>query len=88
MKVIVFIILLLSAVGAWLYFNPAVWEDLLGDTPLGPQPTVTKLYKWQDASGRWQVSDKPPAGNIHYEIMQFRSDTNVVPALKETDDED
>lgn len=83
MKVILFIIVLVSAVGAWLYFNPTVWQDLLGDTPLGPPPTVTKLYKWQDAKGQWQVSDKPPPGDIDYEIMQFRNDTNVVPALKE-----
>lgn len=83
MKVIFLIIVLAAAVGAWLYFNPDVQQELLKETPLATEPTTTQLYKWRDANGQWQVSDKPPTGNVEYEVMQYRSDTNVVPGLTE-----
>jgi len=74
------IILLLSAVGGYLYLNPDRWQALLGETPLAPPPAETTLYKWQDESGQWQVSDNPPTDDRDYETLQFRSDTNIVPA--------
>ncbi|HEY5703354.1 MAG TPA: hypothetical protein VIV20_07775 [Gammaproteobacteria bacterium] len=83
MKVIFLIIVLAAAVGAWLYFNPDVQQELLKETPLATEPTTTHLYKWRDVNGQWQVSDKPPTGNVEYEVMQYRSDTNVVPGLTE-----
>lgn len=43
--------------------------------PAGPGPV---LYRWRDANGVLQVSDKPPAG-VPYEEVTIRSDQNVVP---------
>lgn len=83
MKVIFLIIVLAAAVGAWLYFNPDVQQELLKEIPLATEPTTTQLYKWRDVNGQWQVSDKPPTGSVEYEVMQYRSDTNVVPGLTE-----
>jgi len=41
----------------------------------GPDPV---LYRWRDANGVLQISDKPPASGS-YEEVKIRSDQNVVP---------
>ncbi|MBE2295287.1 MAG: DUF4124 domain-containing protein [Phycisphaerales bacterium] len=35
------------------------------------------LYRWRDAQGREQISDKPPKDRP-YETVHYRADTNVV----------
>lgn len=37
------------------------------------------LYRWRDDRGQLQVTDKPPS-NRSYEVVQYRSDTNVAPS--------
>lgn len=81
-KVILFILVILAAAGAYLYMNPDLWKQWTRGTPLEPAPTITKMYKWQDASGQWQVSDRPPDAGIKYEVLQYRSNENVVPSLQ------
>ena len=39
----------------------------------GPQ-----LYKWRDARGVLQITDKPPQGR-KYELVEVRQDQNVIP---------
>ena len=43
-----------------------------------------KVYKWRDAEGSWQYSDKPPADQdeLAVETMMINSNTNIVPARK------
>lgn len=39
---------------------------------LGPQPVpAKKLYKYQDASGAWVFTDKPPAADVPAEVRQL-----------------
>ena len=83
MKTLVLIIFIAAAAGGYLYLHPELMRPLLQGTPLEPPPAETKLYKWRDASGKWQVSDIPPGAGIKYEILQYRSDVNVIPALPE-----
>ena len=83
MKILVLILLIAASVGGYLYLHPEIVRPLLQGTILEPPPVETKLYKWRDASGQWQVSDTPPSAGIKYEILQYRSDVNVVPALTE-----
>ena len=80
MKILVLVILIIAAAGGYLYLHPEIWRPLLQGTPLAPPPVETKLYKWLDANGQWQVSDTPPAGGVKYEVLQYRSDVNVIPS--------
>lgn len=91
MKIFIVIIVLLAAAAAYVYLHPEDVRNMLQGTPMEPlvrgtplaPPEETTLYKWRDANGQWQVSDKPPAGGIKYETLHYRSDVNVMPALKE-----
>ena len=83
MKIFVLVLLILAAAGGYLYLHPDVMHPLLQGTPLDPPPVETKLYKWRDATGQWQVTDTPPGGGIKYEILHYRTDVNVIPALPE-----
>ena len=85
LRVLLVIVILLAIAGAWFYTHPDQWKKLVKDTPLQPPPTVTTTYKWRDAKGNWQVSDRPPPGDIPYEVLIFNSDTNIVPSLQTGD---
>ena len=81
MKFVIVLLLALSVAGGYLYLNPDVWQPWVKGTPLEPAPTTTRLYKWQDEDGQWQISDEPPTGEISSEILEYRSDTNIVPSI-------
>jgi len=90
MKILVLLILILAVAAGYIYLHPEAvqpWlqgtplEQLLRGTPLERPPAETTLYKWRDATGQWQVSDKPPGGGVKYEVLRYRSDVNVVPAI-------
>ena len=83
MKILVLIIVIVLSAGGYLYLHPELSRQLLQSTPLAPAPAKTMLYKWRDATGQWQVSDTPPGAGIKYEVLYYRSDVNVIPALPE-----
>ena len=49
------------------------------------KPTTTTVYKWKDAQGNWQFSNTRPENVKDTEIKQFRSDTNITPAVTYTE---
>lgn len=79
--VAVAILALLVAAGTYLYFyQPTYVRAVLDKTPFPLPATITHAYKWQGADGTWHISDDPPTGNIVYQKITVRSDTNIVPA--------
>lgn len=84
--VVVLIVVLLGAGAAYLWFfdreRASRWLD---KAPAVIGSSETTAYKWQDTDGNWQITDKPPAGNIAYETITVRSDVNIVPSLKQPD---
>lgn len=45
--------------------------------------TTTKVYKYRNAKGEWVYTNTPPttsSGNVQENVIELRSDTNVVPA--------
>lgn len=81
LKVLLVILVIAAAAGGYLYLHPDLWRDWVKGTPLEPAPAMTRVYKWKDANGQWQISDRPPEAGINYETMQYREDENVVPSL-------
>lgn len=48
-----------------------------------PMPAEeTKVYKWQDKKGDWHFSNTEPPSNVDSESKIYKSDENVVPAIK------
>jgi hypothetical protein len=85
-KISFLMVLLVLLVGIALLFYPEKLREWSKDTPLEPPPTTTTLYKWQNSSGEWVVTDDPPAEGIPFQELKYRSDVNVLPlpdALKE-----
>lgn len=77
------VLLVAGGAGAYLYyFDRDLGHKLLNKTPLDLPVKVTTAYKWKDAEGSWQITDRPPPGGIPYETLKVRSDTNVLPAIR------
>lgn len=78
---LVWMVLLLAALGtaAYFYLYPERLPEWAAKTPLGRDLQATKVYKWQDASGAWHVSDQPPAAGIDYQVESYTRDSNVLP---------
>ena len=76
-----------AAAGAgYLYYDRELAAKLLKGTPFAPAPRVTTVYKWQDTEGNWQITDRAPTGEIAYEVLQYDSDTNVMPLVPREED--
>lgn len=75
------IVLLAGLGGAAMYFNqnPDELPEWAAKSSLGRDLQTTTVYKWQDASGKWHISDQKPAGNPNYQEGQYTRDTNVLP---------
>lgn len=80
-KLTIVLLMALSGAGVYLYLNPDIWQPWVKGTPLEPDPTKTRLYKWQDENGQWQIADHPPTGNVSYENLEYSSDTNIIPSV-------
>lgn len=85
-KLNVLLVLALLAVGAWAWRRyapetlPEVVQQQLKAAPIPAlAPVNPALYKWKDAQGRWNITDKPPEGRP-YETVTVDPKTNVLPA--------
>jgi hypothetical protein len=72
----------LGVVGAAAYYfvaNPEQLPEWAARTEIGQEMQSTRVYKWQDASGAWHVSDTPPPDEAEYSVQEYNRDTNVLP---------
>ena len=42
----------------------------------------SKVYKWQDKEGKWHFTNTKPPKDVAAQSEIYRSDTNVIPAIK------
>jgi hypothetical protein len=42
---------------------------------------TTRVYKWRDADGGWQITDEPPPEGTKFEKLEYVNDANVVPSV-------
>ena len=73
--VLLAVVIVLSAV--W-YFAPQALPGWLTRTIPLRGTHNPPLYKWRDAKGRLNITDKPPVDRP-YETVQYDPDANVVP---------
>ena len=87
-KALIILLALLAGAAAYVWYQepqylPAEWRK---QNPQAKdyQPV---LYRWKDEQGRTQITDQPPEGR-QYETVSVDPNTNVVPPLAPTDDDD
>lgn len=93
MKTFLLVIVLVGAgVGYYVYTHPDVLDPWVAGTALETKlPSggdKTQLYKWRDADGSWQVTDRPPPGDVPYETLEYRHDVNILPLPPELQKKD
>ena len=71
---------LLLAGGTFLYLNPEYRSRLATSASGLVTPVSTsRTYKWRNNRGEWQLTDALPPEGISYEVLEHRSDENVLP---------
>jgi hypothetical protein len=83
MKKLVFILAaVLTAVVWYVYHDPQLSHKVKKEVNqlLPKQEKTTTVYKWRDESGKWQITDHPPPAGISFEILEYQSNTNVMPS--------
>jgi hypothetical protein len=68
----------LVALAAVWYWAPQSLPSWLTRTIPVHSPHNPPLYKWRDAKGRLNITDKPPVDRP-YETVRYDPDANVVP---------
>jgi len=76
----------LGAVAGYYYLHPEALPRWAAKTELGRELQTTRVYKWQDASGAWHVSDQPPPDGTPYQQESYTHETNVLPLPPELQD--
>ncbi|HSJ47819.1 MAG TPA: DUF4124 domain-containing protein [Gammaproteobacteria bacterium] len=82
MKTLAYLLLLaLLALGLYAWFNPGFLRQVeeTGRELSNSGSTTHRYYKWQDAAGQWQLSDRPPPAGVVYESVEVHRDQNVLP---------
>ena len=48
---------------------------------IDPAPKTTRVYRWRDENGDWQVADRHPGENVvrQVEVLEYRNDVNILP---------
>jgi hypothetical protein len=66
---------------AAFYFqqNPEQLPDWAARSELGRDLQTTTVYRWQDASGAWHISDRKPEESVDYREERYSRDANVLP---------
>lgn len=58
------------------------WLGGFGDDNAEPEPFgQTKVYRWQDKDGYWQLSDTPPPG-IEADVTYIDPDRNMIQGIR------
>ena len=80
MKLKYFIFLSIIATGAYyLYQNEDLLNTLIGKVhQVAPELNKSTLYKWQNAKGEWQVTDKPPGKGTTYTTVTSQDQINII----------
>lgn len=80
----VWLLVALLLVGALIWFNPDYrkqfgeqFEEL--PAAAGITKKTTRVYKWRNAGGEWQITDHLPPEGVEYERLDYREDVNVLP---------
>lgn len=79
---VLWVIMLLAASGGtatYFYLYPERLPDWATRTSVGRDLQTTTVYKWQDGSGAWHITDQPPPEGIGYESEKYNRDANVLP---------
>jgi hypothetical protein len=80
------LVALLLAGGVYLYLNPEYRSRFLTSTTSIVTPVSTsRVYKWRNDRGEWQLTDRLPPDGIAYEVLEHRSDENVLPRPPQLD---
>ncbi|MFP3874425.1 MAG: DUF4124 domain-containing protein [Thiohalophilus sp.] len=80
-KALLILLGLLFGAGLYLYTEPDLQRQARQqlDKLTGTERSE-RLYRWQDAGGQWQITDQPPPAGTEYDILQYDSETNVIPS--------
>jgi len=87
-KLLVLVLLAALALAAYVYWDPELRSRWLRGTPLVEQPRTTPLYRWRDAQGEWQISDRPPPPGTAYDTHEYSRDLNVLPLPAQLTEDD
>ena len=84
MRVAWLLVALLALALAWIWFFPD-HRKLVGEqleelsTDAGITKKTTRVYKWRNTDGEWQLTDHPPPAGVEYEHLDYHEDLNVLP---------
>ena len=61
--------------------NGSLLPVIISSPRYGGKWVATRVYKWRDADGVWQITDEPPPEGTKFEKLEYVNDANVVPSV-------
>ncbi|MEJ2577175.1 MAG: DUF4124 domain-containing protein [Gammaproteobacteria bacterium] len=69
----------IGGTAGYYYLHPEELPAWAARTGVGRDLQRITVYKWQDADGRWHITDAPPPEGIQFRRETYTPDTNVLP---------
>lgn len=81
MKLKLLIILtVIATIAYYVYQDPKLNQKFFNKIhQIAPELNQSTLYKWKNARGEWQITDKPPAKGIPFSTISTQDQVNVIP---------
>jgi hypothetical protein len=81
-KFLLILAAVLTGIGLYVYLDPHLSRQLENSVreALPGQSPSSQVYKWRDRQGQWQITDRPPAEGVPYEVLEYDHDANLMPS--------
>lgn len=80
-------LIFLGCVAVWIWQHPeqipdslqGLWSEWVTESGMSGKVGDRRVYRWTDAQGVVQFTDRPPAEGVPYERVDLDPNTNVLP---------
>jgi len=80
-KLLWILVIIAAVIGILAYQDPDLKQWIMKS--VGQTEDKSKVYKWKDSDGNWQVSNTRPPSGIVYTEQEYLHNSNIVPAQSE-----
>jgi len=82
-KFFLILVIIAAAIAITAILDPDIKNMILKSA--GQMQNKSKVYKWKDGEGEWQISNMPPARGTPYTEQEYLHNANIVPSLPKTE---
>lgn len=81
-KFLIIVLWIFAVIAITLWLKPDLREqfiEFLDQAGVVEKKRIFYVYKWRETNGAWQYTQTLPPEGIEYEVVEARTDVNILP---------